>query len=87
MGQVPIVPPGTPPMDGWVHYSGIPSSTPFIGRHSPNIPMSNPHLLPMETMPMIGAGVGRMMPPDVNDNSQAFPDYPPASSNNHVEVY
>lgn len=88
MGQVPVVPPGTPPMDSWPHFSNIPpNSTGFIGRQSPNIPMSNhhgSHLLSMETMAMVGGGP-RMMAPDINDNN-TFSDYPPHTQS-HVEVY
>lgn len=87
LGQVPVVPPGTPPMD-WPHYNGLPTNAAYLGRHSPNIPTSNPHMLPMESMAMLGAHGGpRMLPTDLNDNSPGFHDYPGPPSQNHVEVY
>lgn len=88
MGQVPLVPPGTPPMDGWGHhhYNGLVPVGHFMGRHSPNVPM--PHQMPLDPMNMVGGPTGgRMMAggSDLNDNS-SFSDYS-ASSQNHVEVY
>lgn len=88
MGQVPVAPPGTPPMDNWPHFTNIPpNSTGFIGRQSPNIPMSHPnsHLLSMENMAMMGGGP-RMMGHEINDNNNTFTDYPPHTQS-HVEVY
>ncbi|CAC5371031.1 LIM/homeobox protein Lhx3-like [Mytilus californianus] len=89
MGQVPVVPPGTPPMDSWPHFSNIPpNSSGFIGRQSPNIPMTNhpgSHLMSIENMTILGGGP-RMMAPDINDNNNSFSDYPPHTQS-HVEVY
>ena len=85
MGQVPIVPPGTPPGDTWVpHFNG------FMGRRSPNVPMGQPPMMPSDTMAMMGGpnGLGpqRLLPNDINDNDQAYPDYT-QNTQNQCEVY
>ncbi|XP_046328351.1 LIM/homeobox protein Lhx3-like [Haliotis cracherodii] len=84
---MPGGPPSTPPMDAWGHFNGLPGGQ-FIGRHSPNIPSSHPQMLPLDSLPLGGAqNMVRMMPPDVNDTPSGFVDYPPVTSQNHVEVY
>lgn len=96
MGQVPIVPPGTPPSETWVppHFNGLPTGPPFMhGRHSPNLPMSQSQMMSPESMPpLIAQGLGPRIPGmpghdmGVSDG-QNYPDYPPVTSQNHVEVY
>ncbi len=60
MGQVPIVPPGTPPSEQWglpshhpAHFNGMPPHSghlPFLqGRRSPNLAMSQPQMMPTDT--------------------------------------
>lgn len=92
MGPVPIVPPGTPPMDGgWGHFNGLRPATPYLGRQSPNnIPISSQQMLSLEALPMLTGppNASRMIQADVNENSQqGYIEYPPASTQNHVEVY
>ena len=95
MGNVPIIPPGTPPMDSWSNFSNMPTGQPFLGRHSPNIPISSSHtplsnsqMMSMEPIPMMGGPhMSRLMPSDLNDNSQGYSEYPPSTNHNHVEVY
>ncbi len=89
MGQVPIVPPGTPPGDGWVpHFNGLPPNS-FMGRRSPSIPMSQPPMMPADTMAMMGPGnMGngpRIIPSDVNGNEPSYSNYP--HGNTQLEVY
>jgi len=90
MGQVPIVPPGTPPSDNWVpsHYNGLPPGAHFMGRQSPNIPLSQPQMMPNDSMPpgMMGDHHRGVLPNDMN-NSENFNDYPPVTTQSHVEVY
>ncbi len=99
MGQVPIVPPGTPPNEAWgmphpAHFNGMPpTSHPYMhGRRSPNLPMSQPPMMPThDTMAMM-TGPPRMphpgMPhPELTDNDQGYPDYSHPGPHNHVEVY
>ncbi|XP_013382228.1 LIM/homeobox protein Lhx3 [Lingula anatina] len=85
MGQVPVVPPGTPPGDTWLHYGGPPANTAYMGRHSPSVGQQ----IMQESLGLVGAppGLGRVLPPDVSDSEQSFGDYPPRSTPNHVEVY
>lgn len=92
MGQVPIVPPGTPPMDGgWGHFNGLRPTTPYLGRQSPsNIPISSQQMLSLESLPMITGppNASRMIQSEVSESSQqSYIEYPPASTQNHVEVY
>ncbi|KAL3872298.1 hypothetical protein ACJMK2_040232, partial [Sinanodonta woodiana] len=84
MNHMPVVPPGTPPMDSWGPYGGMHHGPSFMDRHSPNIPMSVAHMGPMDSIPMMGS---RMIPSDLNDNSRGYSDYGPNSNQNHVEVY
>lgn len=82
MGQVPVVPPGTPPNESWLHYNGH-QNTGYMGpgRHSPNVPVGQ------DSLGMVGApGMGRVLPSDVSD-SENFGDYSPRSTPSHVEVY
>ena len=87
MGHVPLVPPGTPPMDNWGPYGAMHPNPAFMERHSPNIPMVSGHPMPMDGMPMMGPMMARMMNHDMNDNSRGYSDYGPNSNQNHVEVY
>jgi hypothetical protein len=89
MGSVPVVPPGSPSMESWSHFGGVPNAASFLGRHSPNIPLSNSHLMPMDPLPMMGgpSSVARLMGGDLNDNSQGYSEYSSNSNHNHVEVY
>ncbi|KAK3088089.1 hypothetical protein FSP39_014533 [Pinctada imbricata] len=95
MGNVPIIPPGTPPMETWTSFTNLSQNQPFIGRHSPSIPitsshtpLSNTHMMPMEPLPLLGgSAISRMMPNDMNDNSPGYSEYPPSSNHSHVEVY
>lgn len=76
-------PPGTPPSDSWP-FGGLPTAGHFMGRNSPGIgPHMQPPMLQMDGMPMVS--MPRLMPPD--DASQGYMDYPPSSTQNHVEVY
>lgn len=89
MGSVPVGPPESPSMETWSHFGNVPSNPNFLGRHSPNIPMTNSHLMPMDPLPMIGgpSSVARLMGGDLNDNSQGYSEYSSNSNHNHVEVY
>ncbi|XP_021340793.1 LIM/homeobox protein Lhx3-like isoform X2 [Mizuhopecten yessoensis] len=89
IGQVPVGPSGTPPMESWTQFStNIPPNASYLGRHSPNIPLSNSHMMPMEPIQMHGGpNVLRMISPDINENSQGYTDYPVVTSHSHVEVY
>ncbi|XP_048777899.1 LIM/homeobox protein Lhx3-like [Ostrea edulis] len=89
MGSVPVVPPESPSMESWSHFGGVPNTASFLGRHSPNIPMSNSHLMPMDPLPMMGgpSSVARLMGGDLNDSSQGYSEYSSNSNHNHVEVY
>ena len=84
MGQVPIVPPGTPPNDSWVHFSSMGPGG-FLGRRSPNLPMSHP-LMPNDMLSQPGHARG-VIPPECGESQHNYPDYPPVSNPNHVEVY
>ena len=103
MGQVPIVPPGTPPNEQWglpshhpAHFNGMPPHSAhhsFMGRRSPNIAMSQPQMMPNDTS-MAAMMVGGPPPPrvmpmshDVNDNEPNYPDYSHNGPHSHVEVY
>ena len=103
MGQVPIVPPGTPPNEQWglpthhpAHFNGMPPHSahhPFMGRRSPN--MSQPQMMPNDSMAAMMVGgppppPPRGMPPmghDINDNESNYPDYSHNGPHSHVEVY
>ena len=56
---------------------------PFLGRHSPGVPMGHPQLMPLDSM----SGIPRLMPPNDESGPPGYMDYPPPSGQNHVEVY
>ena len=85
MGQVPIIPPGTPPNDSWMAYNGMSAGAPY-GRRSPSLPMSQNHGMPSDTLaPMVAPSVDRVMMHGHPDNER-YGDYQSPPSN-HVEVY
>lgn len=88
MGQVPVGPSGSPPLDSWAaQFNQHPSNGGFLGRHSPNVPHS--HLIPMEPISqMHGIPNGmRLINTDINENSQGYSDFSVTGNPNHVEVY
>ena len=82
MGQVPVVPPGTPPGENWVpppHFNGLNGGAPFMGpgRQSPNLPMSQqPMMVGGEGLPphllLPGGGV---MPPRGMEPHHSMPPH------------
>ncbi|CAH1785368.1 unnamed protein product [Owenia fusiformis] len=89
MGSVPI-PSGAPHPDGtWLpgHYPGMPANMNIpYGRRSPNIPMSMPQMIHSDGMPMMLVNNGPMSLREHNENDYT-PDYPPGSTNDHIEAY
>ena len=87
MGQVPVIPPGTPPSENWANYNGLPPNSPYFGRRSPNLPMSQQQMMPSDCHQLVGGPMGRVLPSDVSDSDQSYSEYPPGTTPNHVEVY
>lgn len=96
MGQVPMIPPGTPPNEAWGHgpFSGLPTppGQGFLGRRSPNLPMGQQPMMPNDTMqgmmvtgnPNMAATHARNLQAEVSE-ADHYQDYTPTQ--NHVEVY
>ena len=97
LGQVPVVPPGTPPSEAWAHYNGLPPHPGMpgymgAGRRSPNLPgnMSQPQppMIPSSEPIMMGVGgppgmMNRML---AHDMDEQYNEYPP-QTHNQLEVY
>ncbi|XP_074654797.1 LIM/homeobox protein Lhx3-like [Tubulanus polymorphus] len=91
IGQVPVIPPGTPPNENWMHFNNnISPGAHYIGRHSPNIPsLGQQQMMPSDNYMGHGPPMGhpRMVPHDVTESDGGYQDYPPGNTSNHVEVY
>ena len=101
LGQLPMLPPGTPPQEGWLpaHFNRPPPLQPYMGGDSPNHPMGHAvsqavnHLNhPISVTDSVHMMTNPVMNShgngqDMVDNSgQNYGDYSPISMHKQVEV-